>query len=137
MHHAKQTLSYLTEAYAPILKNRLTPEEVFVVGVFTQVHDVGMKPHGGYTPAQIYSHHTDKASEFVDKYLSNIPFKKEIQALCLVHNKSLAQARTHFDGLENEEMRFSWSVQQAFQSVASGKLYSEILGERHYDFCHD
>jgi hypothetical protein len=107
VHHAKETLSYLTELYSPVLKNGLTPEEVFVIGVFTQVHDVGMKPHGGYTLAQIYSHHTHKASEFVDKYLNNIPFKREIQALCLVHNKSLTQARTHFDGLENEEMRLS------------------------------
>jgi len=107
VYHAKQTLSYLTEAFSPILKNILTPEEVFVLGVFSQIHDVGMKPHGGYTPAQIYSHHTDKASEFVNKYLSDIPFKEVVQSLCLVHNKSLIQARTHFNGLETEEMRLS------------------------------
>ncbi len=107
VHHAKQTLSYLTEAYLPALKNTLTPEEVFVLGVFAHVHDVGMKPHGGYALEQIYSHHTHKASEFIEEYLSDIPHKSEIQALCFVHNKSLDQAKPHFDNLENEGMRLS------------------------------
>jgi hypothetical protein len=107
VHHAKQTLSYLTEAYLPALKNTLTPEEVFVLGVFAHVHDVGMKPHGSYTLEQIYSHHTHKAYEFIEEYLNYIPHKSEIQALCLVHNKSLDQAKPHFDHLENEGMRLS------------------------------
>ena len=107
VHHAKQTLSYLTEAYLPALRNTLTPEEIFVLGVFAHVHDVGMKPHGGYTLEQIYSHHTHKASEFIEEYLNDIPHKSEIQALCLVHNKSLDQAKPHFDNLENEGMRLS------------------------------
>lgn len=106
VHHAKQTLSFLTETYLGVLKEELTPEELFVTGVFTQVHDVGMKPHGDYSPKQLYAHHAHKAVEFVDKYLE-VPFKEEIKALCLAHNKPLSQAKVHFDGLERKNMRLS------------------------------
>jgi hypothetical protein len=106
VHHAKEILSLIVELYPEALKTALTPTEIFVLGVFCQVHDVGMKPHGDYSSKQLYGHHPHKSAEFVEQYL-NIKNKKEVQALCLTHNKTLQQAKVHYDGMEKPTMRLS------------------------------
>jgi hypothetical protein len=99
--HAVQCTNLVTELFLDAMSMHLTELELFILGVFCYVHDIGMDARPGMEPERIYKSHNVYAQEFVFK-LRKKQLLDDIEAdcvaaLCLMHNKDLERARPHFE----------------------------------------
>jgi hypothetical protein len=99
----------VTELFADSIEEQLSSVEVFILGVFCFVHDIGMASRPGMTPEQLYRAHNVYAQEYAfglghDGSLE--PDEVEaVAALCLMHNKDLNRARVHFSKIRSINAR--------------------------------
>jgi hypothetical protein len=89
----------------------LDPQELFVLGVFCLVHDLGMRPRKGVDPKQLYQSHSlysrDYALELGSSGMLPQQLSEEVAILCLVHKETLSRARIHFEKIRSLQTRIA------------------------------
>lgn len=103
--HAKQTLIFIAELFYDGL-NKLTDRELFILAIFTLIHDIGMRAREGFTPKRLYqSHHIyskDYAYELNKKGFLNHEDTEIIASLCLLHKEQINRAKIHFSKIKTD-----------------------------------
>ena len=107
VNHALETVNFLYKLFQEAL-TEFTADELFVLGVFCLIHDIGMRSRGELSPKQLYDSHNADSSKYAQSLKidsQEITFSQEIAALCLVHNKCLDEAKVYLEPLENHQLR--------------------------------
>jgi len=103
--HAKQTLIFIAELFYDGL-NKLSDRELFILAIFTLIHDIGMRAREGFSPKRLYqSHHIyskDYAYELNKKGFLNNEDTEIIASLCLLHKEQVSRAKIHFDKIQTD-----------------------------------
>ena len=103
--HAKQTLIFIAELFYDGL-TKLTNRELFILAIFTLIHDIGMRAREGFSPKRLYqSHHIyskDYTYELNKKGFLNNEDTEIIASLCLLHKEQVSRAKIHFTKIETD-----------------------------------
>ena len=107
--HAIQCTNLVTELFAEAIETKLSAFEVFILGLFCFVHDVGMESRPNMTPEQVYRAHNVYSQDYVLHLgvlgLLTAAESDCIGALCLMHNKDLDRAKRHFNLIDTAGAR--------------------------------
>ena len=110
LNHARQVLILYSELFSKPLEDFFSPDEMFIIGLFCLLHDIGMQDRPGYSPVQIYRNHCQYSHDYVLSL--DIDYSEQIAALCNVHDKRFNRAKIHLLQYERPNLRLQliWAM---------------------------
>lgn len=108
--HVRQVLRLMSELYHPAFEVYFNSEELFIIGVFCLIHDIGMTPRNNTIDSyHLYRNHCQYSYDYVislaEQNILDRDFANKIAELCLIHNKPVGRAKTHLAPIETPNLR--------------------------------